>query len=437
MGLGAGIVALRLMGDQCRMAGLVSDRGAARQEWKDGWPLVLASAAGMSIAPITTYTMGMFVAPLEAEFGWSRAFIATGLTVNAVIGVIFAAFVGALIDKFGPRRIAIPGLVIFCLSLSLLSTATSSAIYWWTLWLGMAIGSLMLKPTVWTWAVVSRFREARGLALALALSGTAVTAIVSPFFADYFIRNFGWRWAYAGLAATYAVVMIPLVVMFFYGANDLRRTSGEAATEKPAERPAGLSVKQAFASFTYWKITIGTFLVILTITGGVVHLVPMLQHGGLERSAAVAAAGVMGVAAFCGRLLAGVLLDRVNAKIVGGIAFLMPAAVALALLGFDGGTAMAIGIAVILGLCTGAEIEVASYLSSKHFGLRNFGALFGVIAGLMSLASGTSPALAGLVFDIYGSYDLALFVAIGLSMAASTLIFALPAYPREFATSTD
>lgn len=412
------------------MGGAVA--AGARREWAIGWPVVLASAAGMSIAPVGTYTMGMFVAPLEAEFGWSRAFIATGLTVNAVIGVVFAAGVGALIDRMGPRRIAIPGIVIFCLCFGLLSTATSSYVYWWTLWLGISIGALMLKPTVWTWAVVSRFREARGLALALALSGTAITAIVSPFLADYFIQNHGWRMAYAGLAAMYCAVMLPLVLLFFYGATDLKRTAGTSAAAEKAAPPPGLSVRQAFTSAVYWRIALGTFLVILTITGGVVHLVPILTHGGLDRGSAVAAAGAMGIAAFCGRLMAGVLLDRLNAKIVGGIAFLLPAGVALALIAFTGDAPMAIAIALLMGLCTGAEIEVASYLSSKHFGLRNFGTLFGLIAGLMSLAAGTAPALAGYAFDLHGSYDLALMVAMGLSIAAGLLIFSLPAYPRDF-----
>ncbi|MCK9542404.1 MAG: MFS transporter [Novosphingobium sp.] len=408
------------------------DKAAMRQEWRGGWPVVLASAAGMSLTPLTTYTMGVFVTPLEEEFGWSRAFIATGLTVNAVTGVLLSVFVGALVDRFGPRRIAIPGVILFCVTFGLLSTTSGASIHWWLLWLGVSFGALMLKVTVWTWAIVSRFTHARGLALATALSGTAITGMISPFLAEFLIQNFGWRWAYVGLAAAFCAIVLPLVLAFFFGANDLVRTS-TVPTSMPNPTPlSGLTVKDALASATYWKVALGTFMVILTIMGSVVHFVPILVHGGLERGGAITAAGAMGVAAFCGRLLAGFMLDRLNAKIIGGTAFLLPGLVAGALLAFEGDLIMAIAIALVMGSCIGAEIEVSSYLSSRHFGLRNFGTLFGIIGGLIALAGGVAPPLAGHMFDLYGSYDLALMAGAVLSVAAGVLLFTLPAYPENF-----
>jgi MFS family permease len=170
----------------------------------------------------------------------------------------------------------------------------------------------------------------------------------------------------------------------------------------------------------------------LTITGGVVHLVPIFTHGGLARSGAVTAVGALGVTAVAGRLLAGVMLDRINARLVGGFAFLLPAFVCLALLAFNGKMETAVGIALMLGFCTGAELEISTYLSSRHFGLRNFGVLFGIISGLLSLATGVAPVLAGYAFDVTGSYDVALIVGLGLSIGASFMIFSLPDYPTEW-----
>ena len=96
---------------------------------------------------------------------------------------------------------------------------------------------------------------------------------------------------------------------------------------------------------------------------------------------------------------------------------------------FDGSLPLAIFCALIVGISVGAEMEVASYLSSRYFGMRNFGTLFGIIVGLISLASGVGPLIASHIHDRLGSYDLALTFAVPMSLAASILIFTLGRYP--------
>jgi len=404
-------------------------------EWREGWTLVLASLAGMSLGALMTYTTGLFVAPLEAELGWSRSTIMSGLTVNAVMGGVLAPFMGAMIDRFGPRKIAIPGVLVFCAAFALLSTATLSPIHWWGLWFFIGLGALMLKPTIWTYAIVSRFDQARGLALALALSGAAVTGMLGPVLAHHFIESFGWRWAYVALGATYAAIVLPLLLLFFYSGFELSRGGArakDAAAAPAAKALPGLDIKNALSAPVFWKIAIATMLVMFPIIGSIVHLVPALTDAGLARSGAVAAASVLGGTAIGGRLVAGLLLDRMNARLLAGIAFMLPAPACLLLLGFDGDLVMAIVIAVMFGVCTGAELEMSSYLASKHFGLRNFGTLFGIVAGLMAIASGLAPALAGLAYDLRGSYQTALIGGAVLAVIAGVLIFSLPRHPAEF-----
>lgn len=416
------------------MQGVARDSASARREWREGWPLVIASTGGMSVGPIMTYSMGLFVASLEAEMGWTRAMIMSGLTINGIMGVIFAAGAGLLVDRFGPRVIAVPGIAIFCIFFALLSTTTNSIVHWWILWSGISIGAVMLKPMIWTYAVVSRFDSARGLALALTLSGSAITGTVAPFLADHFIQTLGWRQAYVALAAVYCIIVLPLVILCFRSARELGDRKGAGAKASRGAALTGLSIREGLSSLVYWRITLGTFMILIVIIGCVVHLVPILTELGLDRSHAVAAAGLLGGTAFGGRLLSGYLLDRIDARLLGGIAFLVPAFVCALLLtaGTQASVALAFATVALLGLCTGAELEVSSYLSSKHFGLRSFGTLFGIIAGLIALANGVGPALAGLAFDTFQSYDVALSAGIGLSVLASLLIFTLPPYPPSF-----
>jgi nitrate/nitrite transporter NarK len=93
--------------------------------------------------------------------------------------------------------------------------------------------------------------------------------------------------------------------------------------------------------------------------------------------------------------------------------------------------AVAALVALMFGLSSGAEFEVASYLSSRVFGLRNFGALFGIMVGIIGLASGVGPSLASLSFDRTGSYDLALWIGAPLAFVAALLIATIGSYRRE------
>src|SRR5687767_6202377 len=106
----------------------------AKDEFRKGWSLLIAAALGTSVAAITFYSMGIFVQPLQEAFGWSRGFVTSGLTVYAVVSVILAGFVGYAIDKFGPRRVALPGLLIFCSLFAALSLTSGSKIIWIVFW---------------------------------------------------------------------------------------------------------------------------------------------------------------------------------------------------------------------------------------------------------------------------------------------------------------
>lgn len=398
-------------------------------EWRSGWTLVASAGAGMSLSPIVMYTMGLFIAPLEAEFGWSRTFITGGMMVNAVIGVALAAFVGALIDRIGPRRIAIPGAIIFCVSFAALSANNGLQALWWGLWLLIAIGNLLIKPTVWTAAVASRFVDARGLAIALVLCGSSFSGFLAPMVAGYTIETYGWRSAYLILGIGWMAVALPLIFLFFFGAADLLRTGAGTPAQSTATLKSGLGIREALLSGPFLKLAIGTPIAIFTLTAAIIHFVPMVSAGGLDRPSAIAIASVIGLASIAGRLTTGTLLDRFIGTRVGAVVFVIPLIAYLILLDFDGEIWLAVIVAFLLGFCAGAEFEVASYLSSRFFGLRNFGALFGLIVGLLGLATGLGPVVAGYVYDRFGSYEPALWGAIPLCLLASALIATLGPYP--------
>ena len=82
----------------------------AAAEWRSHWPVVLSGMIGMSFYAMLTYHFGLFIEPLQKEFGWDRASISLGLTIYTMSAVLLGPVIGALIDRIGSRKIGIIGL---------------------------------------------------------------------------------------------------------------------------------------------------------------------------------------------------------------------------------------------------------------------------------------------------------------------------------------
>ncbi|WP_139114665.1 MFS transporter [Rhizorhabdus dicambivorans] len=414
---------------------MASDAPAsATAEFRRYWPLVLASMAGNSLTALPFYTMGLFVEPVEAEFGWSRGFVTAGLTVYAFIGVTLAGPMGYLIGRVGPRRVGLPGTFFFCAALALLATVTGSKFNWLLMWGIVALTAVTVKPTVWTTAIVSRFEHGRGIALALSLCGAGLSTMAGPILINHMIEAYGWRAAYVGVGAIWLAVCIPLIYFFFYGAQDRRRGQPPADIEA---RGAGegtngdLPLGAMLRSRAFLKIGLTSFLLVVTTMGITVHLVPMFSASGLERARAAEIAGLMGAAAFLGRMATGSLFDRLSPTLVGTVICLLPATAFGLLLMFDGSIPFALVIAIIIGLCSGAEMEMAAYLSSRFLGRASFSTLFGVIVGLVTLGAGLGPTLTGMIYDGTGSYRIALLIALPLALISAALTLSLGKPPAS------
>ncbi|MCP1472293.1 MFS family permease [Sphingobium sp. OAS761] len=380
------------------------------------WLLVLASTVALTASVTHIYSMGVFIAPLETEFGWPRAEISAGLGVISVISVVLAPFVGLAIDRYGSRRIGIPGLIIYLAGVALLSTSGPSIWNWWALSAVIALGTVLVKPTVWLKAVTSRFRRHQGLAVAIALCGTSIGAAIFPFLAERLLV-YGWRTAYLSLSGGAALVALPMVYMCFRSED---RPQDQAEPSKASAKP-GVSAREGLTSPVFFKMGAAAFLMTLSVLSLAVHFVPILTENGISSATAASIAGIVGVGSVVGRLATGLLMDRYTGRFVGGAVLLFPiiGCVLLLTLQLDPLTALLVG--GIIGLSLGAEVDVFAVLSARYFGVANYGLLFGTIAGLISFGAGVGPTLAGLVFDTYGGYDY-LFVAIMPMLVASSLL---------------
>lgn len=402
---------------------------SAVSEWRDGWGVVFAGAMGMALASLSVYAMGVFIVPLEQEFGWSRAQISAGMTLSAVIAVISAPFVGLAVDRFGARRIGVVGVIAYCACFSLFAFTGPSIWSWWGLWLLFALAALGIKPTVWTTGVSSLFSSGRGMAISVMLCGTGLGSSLTPVVSNYLIEAYGWRWAFAGIALFWAILVLPPVAIFFTSAKDRHRRAGHSAAKPQANALTGVGVREGLLSWKFARLASAAFLATLVIVSFVSNLVPILTDSGLTRQEAANIAGLVGITTIIGRLTGGFLLDRINGSLVGGVSLLMPLVSCILLISQPGSASVAVFAVFVLGFSLGAELDAVAYLSTRHFGMRNFGVLFGTISGLLALATGLGPFLVSYAYDVTGSYRAVLVAYAPLCVVTSLLFFTLGRYP--------
>ncbi|MGF7150385.1 putative MFS family arabinose efflux permease [Sphingomonas zeicaulis] len=399
------------------------DGAGAKAELKAGWPILLACGfgVGVGLTGLPYYTFGTFLKPLAADFGWTRSEVSlAGFFLQLGI-VLTSPFLGRFIDRHGARPVALGSLLGLATGLVAVGFSGPSLISFYFAWIGLALLGCGTTPLSWTQMVNLRFDKARGIALGLVLCGTGIASVLAPRACAALIAAFGWRGGYFGLAGFVVAIALPVV---WFG------TRGMAHKVRTAERPrSGLTLREAAGRRQFWMIAGGIFAVMLVQAAAMVHLVPLLTDRGFSPGDATAAAGLMGVAVIFGRLIVGSLVDRFHAPYVASCFLPMPA-LALALLAVSGSTTTTLLAILLIGLAAGAEVDLLAYLTSRYFGMRHYGAIYGAKLSFFSLGAGIGPALAGWSFDHNGSYDMALWSGAALVLIGAALIGVLGPYPR-------
>jgi MFS family permease len=405
-------------------------RTQAVAEWRKFGFLPVAAAFGYATSVLHVYSMGPFIGALQQEFGWSRAQISSGLTVASLLSGAGCILVGLLVDRVGPRRVGLVGVLAMCAAFALTSTATGQTGNWLALWAVLAVGTLGVQATVWTSAVASRFEASRGFAFAITLCGASVSATLFPMFATSLIGSYGWRTAYVAMGGIWAALVFPLVFFVFRGAQDEGPKERAARTDAPVVL-TGIGLAEGFRSATLYKLMMAAGLFSFTAIGVVVHFVPILTDSGATALSAAGIASLIGIFSIIGRLGTGFLLDRFPGHMVGAVAFLIPI-LACVLLLVDGASHLNQAVAAaIFGLTVGSEVDVIAYLAAKHFGLKHFGALYGVLQTALALGTAFGPLAAGAVFDRYTSYAPFLILTTVLMAISAIALFSLGPPPLK------
>ena len=412
-----------------------SMRRTAGQEWRGHWTLVLAGLLGFSLSAIASISLGVFTQPLQKAFGWSRSEVASGLLAYSITFVVTSPIFGNLVDRFGPRRTGIPGVILVGLGFALFATATGSLISWLFLWAIFALLSQAAKATIWTAAVASEFHASRGLALAITLAGSGVGNSVAQLSSYYLIDAFGWRLAYVIMGLAWGGVVALACHFFLWGRSDRLRVA-DARTEAPAELPPGMTIGQSLRTWNFAALAGAAFCGELLVGAMMMQLVPVLTGTGLSRADAAWIGGAIGIITIAGKLICGALVDRLPGKYIAAAVIALPVITCGALLTPSNDPVARLIPMAAFGLSVGGLIHMLPYLTTRYFGLRAFGTIFGFIGSIIGIAVGLGPFFSGWVFDATGSYDLVMIAGIIVSIAGALLLLSLGHYP-EAAARTD
>lgn len=394
-------------------------------EFRTGWQPLLGAILGVGagLTGVVFYTHGVFVLPITEEFGWSRGATQFAFSFVMMSAALTGPMIGGLSDKFGARRVALISMFALSLSFASLSLTTDNILVYYALWIVMSVIAAGTFPVTWTRGVNSWFDQNRGLALGLTMMGTGLVAAVGPSYAAWLIENFGWRDAYRAIGATLLVVAFPVAYFFFR-----ERNAAEVAVHSTTAN-TGVTLREALADYRFWAMGIALLFICYGVGGLITNLVPMLTDKGLPLEYAVEKAGLVGIMVIVGRLVVGYLIDRIWAPAVACVFLILPAASCL-LLAQDLPSGLMISIsALAIGLAAGAELDLIAYMSSRYFGLKNYGKIYGAQFVFFAVGSGAAPAVFGWSQDVTGSYELILYSTAVLFVVGSLLMLVMGPYP--------
>ena len=398
------------------------------------WPLVIAGMLGFSLHSVFTNALGLFMDPLDKEFGWSRTMISSTTIIPTIFMVLFSPVTGAFIDRHGSRKLAIPCIALTGASLAVLGLASGSVVEWFALTAFYGAFSLGVKVTVWTTAITNTFYAARGLALGITVCGSAFSQIFVPPVTQFLVDNFGWREAFFGLGIGWSVPCLILALLFLRDRSDMAATAharpaDDAASPTVASELTGLSFGEALRSVPLLRLALSTFLTMIIGTAMMLHQVPILTSTGASRADAAWLASLAGVAGIGGKLLTGWLVDRYGAGWVGPLVLTTPAIAYLLLLQPGSSLVPYVIAMMIVGYTTGAKLQICAYLTANYAGMRNYGKIFGMMASIIAAAGSIGAIAAGVVYDLFGNYDRILIFGVFSSFACGALIFRLGRIP--------
>lgn len=393
-----------------------------------GWVIVAAGALMGCVAVGTMFSLAIFLEPVATDTGWSRAAISSAMTLNFIVMGIGGFFWGAASDRFGARLVVLCGSVILGLALVLASRAESLLAFQLTY--GVLVGlaaSAFFAPMIAV--TMAWFAEHRSLAVSLVSAGMGMAPMTISPFARWLISAYDdWRFAMLLIGIGAWVLLLPAA--FFVRNPPASATSGTGPGTEAEGAEAMPPLFRVFRSPQFLVLAFTFFACCAAHSGPIFHMVSYAMSCGIGPMAAVSIYSVEGAAGLGGRVLFGVLADRLGVKPV-LIAGLLIQAIAIAAYTMVNELTQFYVLAVIFGGTYGGVMPLYAVLAGEYFSTRILGTVLGAATMLSSIGMAFGPLAGGWAFDSFANYDWLFIGSALVGLGAVLIALAFPPLPRE------
>lgn len=408
-----------------------------------GWVMVGVTFLASLISAGTVGAPGVFIAPLQKEFGWSTAEISSALSIRFVLFGLMAPFAAALLNRYGLRNVTLTAqvIVVSALILSLGMTEVWQLVLLWGVVIGIGTGmtALVLGATIATrW-----FAARRGLVVGILTASVATGQLVFLPLLASLTERYGWRLALGFVCVMLGVSATAVLLAMRDRPSDLGlRPFGDEGTEPVPVPPAGRGAITTVALGTlrdaarvpaFW-ILFGTFFICGASTVGLiqVHLIPMCLDFGIPQVQAASLLAAMGIFDFVGTIMSGWLSDRYDNRWL-LFWYYGLRGLSLIFLPFSDFSFYGLSLfAIFYGLDWIATVPPTVRLTAQRFGPERANLVFGWIFAGHQIGAGAAAFGAGITRTVYQSYLPAFFFAGALCVLAAIIVLALsrPAKPQ-------
>lgn len=387
------------------------------------WVIVFAGGLMGCVAIGVMFSLAVFLEPIARQTGWSHAAISSAMTLNFVVMGLGSFLWGAASDRFGTRIVVLIGAVLAGLSLVLASRAQSLVAF--QVIYGGLVGlsaSAFMAPMI---SLTMRwFDSHRSLAVSLVSAGMGMAPMTISPLARLLITEYGdWRAAMLTIGIGAWVILLPTVLLVRNPPADMQVESG------PHEEGAGKPLTQVFRSPQFLVLGFTFFACCAAHSGPIFHMVSYAMYCGVAPMAAVSIYSVEGAAGLGGRIVYGLLADRLGVKPV-LITGLLIQALVIAAYTMATDLAHFYLLAIVFGGTYGGVMPLYAVLAREYFGARILGTVLGAASMLSSIGMAFGPLAGGWAFDAFANYSWLFFGSALVGLAAVLIALAFPPLPE-------
>jgi len=410
-----------------------------------GWVVVTVAFISMAFWMGIRTGFSVFYVALLEDFSWNRANSAGVQSMALITYTILAPLAGGLIDRLGPRRVVVPGILILATGLMLCSTIDGLSQFYIYYGIVMGAGITSIGIVIYSAILAHWFEKKRGLASGIAVSGMGFGTFLLVPISQSFISIWGWRTTFVLTAGLVLIILMPINALFLrHKPEQLNQfpDGGDPAEFLPENQlktaPQALKTEwtlgSAVRSGRFWALIVFPFFGIIGIYIILVHNVKFLVDQGIDKMTAAFIFGMVGVISSIFRIFWGWLSDRIGREITYTLGIICACIGVSSLLLFNayGAYFFTLSFFIFFGMGWGVTAPMYMSVSADLFKGKIFGLIYGFVEAGIGIAGAMGAWMAGFIFDQTQSYQFAFILAIGTLVLSGFFIWL--AAPRNVAT---